>query len=138
MAKFATKRSCNCADRGPTSSFVDRSSAAVSMLLVDSFRVCKCTHICFLSFSILAKLICASDLLSVNLLMRGAKCSRLDSVHCLSPLLFCVVGSCRRGLGTSYLPKNCVLIRFKDASDDAPSQKEISNVLVRLLLQGTL
>ena len=65
-------------------------------------------------------------------------CSRLDSVHCLSPLLVCVVGSCRHGLGTSYLPKNCVLTRFKDAGDDAPSQKEISNVLVRLLLQGTL
>ena len=31
-----------------------------------------------------------------------------------------------------------VLIRLKDAGDDAPSQKEISHVLVRLLLQGTL
>ena len=31
-----------------------------------------------------------------------------------------------------------VLIRLKDAGDDAPSQKEISHVPVRLLLQGTL
>ena len=31
-----------------------------------------------------------------------------------------------------------VFISFVDASDDGPSQKEISHVLVRLLLQGTL
>ena len=30
------------------------------------------------------------------------------------------------------------LIRFIDAGNDAPSQKEISHVLLRLLLQGTL
>ena len=29
-------------------------------------------------------------------------------------------------------------MRFKDAGDDAPSQREISHVLVRLSLQGTL
>ena len=45
----------------------------------------------------------------------------------------------------SYGAKECpigksllVLIRSMDAGDDAPSQKEISHVLVRLLLQGTL